>query len=106
MYQRSRKYQQKITQNAKAKAERERRRIEGHHPDYPPELPELRRKLVITDYDTGTPVTHQFELYRSNRIDCYNVWVDGRLWKERIGWSKVLEGLRKAMPRARIDWWN
>ncbi|WP_341503694.1 hypothetical protein [Gallaecimonas sp. GXIMD4217] len=65
------------------------------------ELPELRRVLDVTDYDSGKAVTHRFELYRSNRIDCYDVYVDGRLWKKRIGWSRVLAGLRKAMPRCR-----
>ena len=86
------------------RAAREERRVEGHHPDYPPELPELRRLIEITDYDTSIPVTHQIELYRSNRIDCYKAWIDGKLWKERIGWSKILEGLRKALPRRHSDW--
>ncbi|WP_290705334.1 hypothetical protein [Amphritea sp.] len=78
-----------------------KKRINGIHPEYPPELPELRRLIKITDYDTGTPVTHRIELYRSNRIDCYNVWIDGSLWKERIGWGKTLEALRKVLPRQR-----
>jgi hypothetical protein len=99
MYRRTRKYQEQITRSAKAKARREIAREEGHHPDYPPELPELRRVILITDYDTGTPITHKIELYRTTRIDCYNAWVNGRLWKKRIGWSRVLEGLRKALPR-------
>ncbi|MCO4759665.1 MAG: hypothetical protein KC477_16710, partial [Oceanospirillaceae bacterium] len=50
---------------------------------------------------TGTPITHRIELYRSNRIDCYNVVINGNLWKRRIGWRKILEGLRKALPRLR-----
>jgi len=104
MYRRSRKYQEYVTKYAKARAVREEKRINGIHPEYPPELPELRRLIKITDYDTGTPVTHRIELYRSNRVDCYNVWVNDKLWKKRIGWSKVLEGLRKALPR-RINHW-
>ena len=110
MYRRSRKYQQLIERTAREKAVREKRRMEGHHPDYPPELPELRRLIVVTDYDTGIPLTHQLVLFRRNRNDCYNVWIDGKLWKERIGWSKIFEGLRKALPRrqsyglARIRW--
>lgn len=67
-------------------------------PDYPPALPELRRRIVITDYDFGERV-HTLDLYRTGRRDCYKVHVDGKPWKARIGWSKILEGLRKSLPR-------
>ena len=43
------------------------------------------------------------ELYRTDRIDCYDVFVDNQLWKRRIGWSKVLEALRKAMLLQRTE---
>ena len=76
MYRRNRMYQEHMTKYAKARAAREEMRINGIHPEYPSELPELRRLIIITDYDTGTPVTHRLELYRSNRIDCYNVWIE------------------------------
>ncbi len=62
-------------------------------------IPELRRVIEITDYDNGAPTTHTLELYKTNRIDCYRVIVDGKLWKERIGWSNILAGIRKALPR-------
>lgn len=62
-------------------------------------IPELRRVIEITDYDTGEPIHHKLELYKTDRIDCYKVFVDGKLWKERIGWSKILAGIRKALPR-------
>ena len=83
MYRRSQKYQESVTKYAKARAAREEKRINGVHPEYLPELPELRRSIEITDYDTGTPVTHRIELYRSIRIDCYNVWVNVCLWHFR-----------------------
>lgn len=67
-------------------------------PDYPPELPDLRRRIIITDYDFGERV-HTLDLYRTSRVDCYRVHVDGKPWKARIGWSKILEGLRKSLPR-------
>lgn len=67
-------------------------------PDYPPEFPELRRRIVIEDWDFGHRV-HVLELYRANRRDCYRVVADGAEWKERIGWSRILAGLRKSMPR-------
>jgi len=53
---------------ARARAEKERKRLEelGYHPDtYQPELPALRRVIEITDFASGTPVTHRFELYRT-----------------------------------------
>ena len=106
MCRRTRKYQDQVDRMMRAWAATERKRCEerGHHPDiYPPELPALCRVIEITDFDSGTPVTHRFELYRTSRIDCYSVWIDGKLWKERIGWSRILEGLRKALPRIRQD---
>ncbi len=68
-------------------------------PRWPRDLPKLRRVIEITDFDFGQPVYHRLELYRSNRIDCYDVFVDGALCKRRIGWSQILAGIRKAMPR-------
>lgn len=63
-----------------------------------PELPELRRRIVIEDFDFGHQV-HVLELHRSDRVDCYRVVADGIEWKRRIGWSQILAGLRKSMPR-------
>lgn len=77
---------------------RERARIEGPAPDYPPALPELRRQIIIRDFDFGEKI-HTLDLYRTDRRDCYKVIADGVEWKERIGWSKILAGLRKSMPR-------
>ncbi|WP_416305947.1 hypothetical protein [Neptunicella sp. SCSIO 80796] len=61
--------------------------------------PNLRRLVIITDYNSGEPVTHKLELFKTDHIDCYKVFVDWRLWKERIGWSNILKGIRKALPR-------
>lgn len=83
---------------ARMQAGRARARMERPEREYSPELPELRRRIVITDYDFGER-THTLDLYRTNRIDCYRVHVDGKPWKARIGWSKILEGLRKSLPR-------
>jgi hypothetical protein len=77
---------------------RERARLEGPAPDYPPPLPDLRRRLVIEDFDFGHSV-HVMEFYRTNRIDCFRVVVDGKEWKRRIGFSNALAGIRKSMPR-------
>ena len=65
----------------------------------PQSIPELRRVIEIIDYDSGEPITHKLELYKTVRIDCCKVLVDGKLWKQRIGWSNILAGIRKALPR-------
>ncbi len=73
----------------------------------PPELPELRRVVTITDYDSGAPITHELHLMRSRRVDSYRVACDGVLWRT-AGWSAVLAMLRKAYPRVpspRSDFW-
>lgn len=61
--------------------------------------PLLRRRITIEDFDGAEPVTHVIELHRTHRIDSYRAMIDGREWKARIGWSRVLDGLRRAMPR-------
>ncbi len=53
--------------------------------DRAPALPDLRRRIVITDYDFGERV-HTLDLYRTSRVDCYHVHVDGRPWKARISY--------------------
>ena len=70
-------------------------------PEYPPDLPDLRRRLIVQDFTCGEK-THVLEFYSTNRIDCYRVMVDGELWKKRIGWSMALAGLRKSLPRVRV----
>lgn len=73
-------------------------RLARPSPDYTPALPELRRRLIVIDYDFGERI-HTLDLYRTNRIDCYRVVADGVEWKRRIGWSAILAGLRKSLPR-------
>ncbi|MFP5411233.1 MAG: hypothetical protein ACLGG6_09665 [Gammaproteobacteria bacterium] len=75
-----------------------RARMAHPAPERAPELPDLRRRIVIEDWDFGHRV-HVMELHRTARRDCYRVTVDGKPWKARIGWSKILEGLRKSLPR-------
>lgn len=77
---------------------RESARLENTAPDYPRELPHLRRQIIVRDYDFGQQ-THTLDLYRTDRIDCYRVVADGVEWKTRAGWSQILAGLRRAMPR-------
>ena len=60
--------------------------------------PKLRRKIIIIDYDLGRRVS-VMDLYRTNRVDCYNAVANGQPWKQNIGWSRVLEWIRKSHPR-------
>lgn len=73
-----------------------------------PDLPLLRREVVVIDYDSGDPITHTLHLYRTSRVDQYRAVADGQPWKDRIGWSRVLAGLRKSflrLPSPRSDFW-
>lgn len=83
---------------AAARAARERKRLDSQPPDYPQELPYLRRRVIIIDYDFGK-VVHRIDLYRTGRIDCYRAVADGVTWREMIGWSAVLAGVRKSFIR-------
>ena len=95
----SEKRRQQLARMRNAKA---LKRESGPAPDYPRELPELRKRIVIHDYDFGE-VVHTLDLYRTDRIDCFAVHVDGKPWEERIGMSRILAGLRKSMPRVGAD---
>jgi hypothetical protein len=69
----------------------------NHQPVW--EIPMLRRVIEITDFDSGKPIVHKLELYKTVSIDCYDVYVDSTIWRKRIGWSQILAVIRKAMPR-------
>lgn len=98
MYRLTKKAEQQRERLAAMRRGRERARLEGPAPDYPQPIPDLRRRLVIEDFDFSHSV-HVMEFYRTDRIDCFRVVVDGKEWKRRIGFSQALAGLRKSMPR-------
>ena len=66
---------------------------------YPPDIPDHRRRLIVEDYDTGSPTQTVFDLYRTPRIDSYRVAINGVMRTETMGWSAVLVEVRKAKPR-------
>ena len=66
--------------------------------DRPVKLPDLRRTIVITDHDFGH-IEHTINLFKSNRVDCYRVEVDGKRLPGRLGWSSAIELARKAFVR-------
>lgn len=93
-----RKTKRSLETLTKMRAGRAVARMARPAPDYPPLLPKLRRQIIIRDFDFGERI-HTLDLYRTNRVDCYRVVADGVEWKQRVGWSKILAGLRKSMPR-------
>ena len=91
MYRKTPKYYQRIDET------RRKQRISDPH-DRPQDVPNLRRIVLVIDFDFGI-TSHVLKLYKTNRIDSYRVEVDDQPWKSSIGWARVLERLRKAMPR-------
>lgn len=79
-------------QEGKARARMERPVERG------PDLPHLRMRIVVSRFDFGSD-THVIELYKTARVDQYRVEVDGRVWAQRAGITRVLESIRKALPR-------
>lgn len=102
MYRVTKKAAAQRTKLANIRRSRDAARMAEPAPDYPAVLPDLRRRIIIEDFDFGHCV-HVLELHKTDRIDCYRVEVDGKPWKARIGWSRLLEGLRKSMPRVGAD---
>ena len=94
-YHKRKTYSKKLKKMREAK---ERKRLDSEPPEYPRELPDLRRRIIIIDYDFGE-VVHVLDLYKTERIDQYRVVADSKEWKKRAGWARVLEGLRKSLPR-------
>ena len=79
---------------------KELKRLESVCPDPFHQLPDLRKTIVITNFDFGEEV-HMFELMKTGRIDQYRVLVDSIEWKNKIGLSGILAGIRKSMPAVR-----
>lgn len=82
------------------RAAKERKRLEGPAPDYPVDLPDLRRIVVVIDLDFGK-VVEVMRLYKTNRVDCYRAVVNGQVWRDRIGWTQILAALRRSFLRIR-----
>lgn len=66
-------------------------------PPYQP--PELRRVVVVIDYDMDSPRIDTFRLYRTNRIDSYHVEHNRRPIGDRIGWANFCKRLSAHFPR-------
>lgn len=88
-------------QYAQMREAKERKRLASLAPDYPMELPELRKVIITINYDGDKPSINTMRLYKTGRIDQYRAVANGKLWRERIGLSGVLAGIRKSMPPVR-----
>lgn len=92
-YQERRRLRQRAMQEGKARARMAREPVERWEP------PDLRRRLIVEDYDAGNTMRTVIDMHRTSRIDCYRVTVNGIPQDGRPGWSRVLDMLRRAMPR-------
>ena len=102
MYRETKKYKQQCNILAKMRQAKEDKRLESEVPEYPVDLPEIRKVITIETFDFR--YTKQvMELRKTNRCDCYNVFIDDKLWKKNIGLSRIFEWLRKANPRILSD---
>lgn len=100
MYRKRKKGSRKVNERmARWREIQAQKKLELPAPKYPFEPPEIRRRIIVEDYDLGETVRHEFVLYRSDRIDCYLVEVDNQIIHGRKGWSKVLEMVRQAFIR-------
>ena len=103
MYRRSHRYEQRIAnrrramREGKARARMERGAEFGVIETWTP--PDLRRRLIVEDYDSGKLVRTVIDMHATTRIDCYRVAIDGKPQPGRMGWSRILAKLREAMPR-------
>jgi hypothetical protein len=85
VYKRTNKYQKEVSESYTNRSKKEHG-LENTEDVRPVQvIPKLRRVIEITDYDSGQPVVHRIELHKCDRIDCYDAFVDGELWKRRVG---------------------
>ena len=97
-YRRSPRYKQRVTARLHAMREGKARARMARDVAEVWEPPHLRIRLTAEQFDTGVPQVTVFELFRTRRIDTYTITVNGEP-RGRMGWSKVLEHLRLAVPR-------
>jgi hypothetical protein len=86
--------------SANSIAAKRRKRLASPPPDYfdAPDYSKPVRKLIYEDLLTGE--THTFLLFISpRRVDQFTCLIDDKPWLAKAGWSRVLTGLRKAVPR-------
>lgn len=78
-------------------AAKARKRLAALPPEYPttPPLGAPLKRITVEDFRLGTK--HEITPYPSaRRKDQFRVTVDGKAWKQSIGYSRLLAGIRKA----------
>lgn len=105
-YRRSNRYRQRIAHHQRVMQEGRARARMAREPVPRWQPPDLRRRLIVEDYDTGKVVRTIFDLHATTRIDCYRVSIDGKRQPGRIGWTRLLALLRKALPRKCSSRWT
>ena len=74
-YRNSKKYVRNAAVCERMRAAKASKRMESPAPDYPPILPDLRRTIIVIDYDKEVFDQHQIDLYKTNRIDQFRAVV-------------------------------
>jgi len=88
------------------RAAKARKRESGDPPPLTRELPNLRRIVIVIDYDFG-PHVEVFSMWKTKRRDCYKLCrKDGTVINPKIGWAKTLETIRKGFLRVGSADWN
>lgn len=78
-------------------AAKARKRLADPPPDYPAPIDYTRPVKRITVEDLRTGRRNELTLFISTRrTDQFRVQVNGEPWKEAIGYSRLMAGLRKA----------
>lgn len=99
MYRRTSKYQKILSKSYTSRVKTEANLEQDVERKLIWQITKLRRVIEITDFDSSEPIIHKLELYKTDCIDCYDVYVEGAIWKKRIRWSQILADIRKAIPR-------
>ena len=97
-YRETKKYKKQCKTLENMRQCKEDKRLASPPPDYPIVLPEIRKRITIENFDFGYE-KQIMELHKTKRVDCYDVFIEGKIWKKGVGLSRILEWLRKANPR-------
>jgi hypothetical protein len=99
-------YNTKIREGCKKVKQRWRdvkgqKRLKVDSPDYPLPIPELRRIVIVIDFDFGRRVVKFFKFYKTKRIDTYRI-VDEDGVTVSAGWARFInQYLMKCFVRVR-----
>lgn len=68
-------------------------------PEYPPDRPDLRLEIIVRRHDCGELIEHHFRFHDTRRVDVYRITCNGAPWQARLGLSRAVALIRKAIPR-------